>query len=253
MKIPLVIKKIFNWFKLFLAIDVFFVAIWTFILDFNDETLEDEKRIVSAVVSALFLFIAFLLFRWFLKTKRKFAAKDSKKDEFALETAFYLKNQTFIRYMDGWNINGFGTQYFTHHSKQADGSLFAIKWITVAFIPIIPLYQERIKLNSENKKMIFPFFISKSTFNYQLIDRVEITKTLVSWTRIFYYLFFIPMITFPVLFLPLYLKDLRIIFSGTNFWWLILGYVCWGIFIVFLADLWNTRFFIYRNFQKTMK
>lgn len=245
MERKLIFRKAANWFKFFIALNIFVVSLIQLIITLTGKDLEENELIGKTVASSIGGFIGIILFIWFIKTKKRLRSKtrETSPEKTTLEPLFYLKHIKFIQRLDGLNINGFGTSYLTRNSRQEDGSFLAIKWLTIGFFPFAPLYQERIKINSQKKHMFIPFLLTKTTTSYDVIERVNINHKLVKLTYIFYYLFFLPMLISPIIFLLVFIEWLNSILPGTSFWLLILGYLIWGILLLYLVEVWNQKFF----------
>lgn len=235
------LKKIFNWFKLFLAIDILAVSIIMPIAGWQ-EMQEGENRWIGVLIGfVIFFSVGLSLLYWFFKTHRKLYPP---LDMDILESRFYNAFPRLSNVLDGWNFNGFGTKYFSYSNRQPDNSVYATKWITVAFLPIIPLYRERIKIISEKEKFTIPFFISSSRTQFQKMERIKINKRLNVLNLLFYYLIFLGGIISPLILVLIYLKQLLVIFPATRFWWLIVLYFAWGIFLMLMSELWDKRIFL---------
>lgn len=245
------IKKILNGFKLFLALDIFGVSLaGLFSTLFGKEAIEKEKLIVTLVLSGIFIALSVVLFIWFLRTRKKLNANSENFDD-ALESAFYMRNSKWIKHIENFSFNGCGAMYFTQNSKNEDNSIQVIKWLSLIHLPIVPLYQDQIKL--EEEKHTSSFLFSKSLTNYQFLERKPINKSLVRLTYVFYYLFLLPAVVLPIILFLIFIKEVNEIFSGTSFWYLLLAYFAWGIFLFFLADIWNSKLFLNRHFLNKSK
>lgn len=205
---------------------------------------QGEYRWVAVLVgSVIFFSIGLLLFWWFGKTHKKLYPP---LPEHILESRFYTNNPNLSKMLDGWSFNGFGTRYLTYSNKHNDGSFYATKWITMAYFPIIPLYQQCIKIISENERIV-PFVFSSSRMEIELLERIKLDKSLNNITYVFHYLFILPSLVLPVILMLVFIHELGILFPGTRFWWLILLYLAWGIFLFFLMNIWNKRLFLKRK------
>ena len=242
-------KRLFNWFKLFVAIDFIGVALFMPVSERKEFSKDVEQWSPLVIVSVIFFTIGLLLLRWFLKTRKKLRKYLRPLDPSALESAFYQNYPRFSNFIDGWSFNGFGTKYLMYSDRQADGSLYATRWLIVAFLPIVPLYRERISILSETGKVYIPFFFSGSRMELYKKERVKLSRSLIRLTYIFHFLFFLPAIIAPVVLVLMYLNELAVLLPGAAFWWIILAYFAWGIFLMFLTELWNKRLFLDSKFN----
>ena len=238
----LVLKNILNWCKLLLAIDFAIVAVILPIETISKKQFSSEELAASLAIAALFLLIGLLLLRWFFVTRRAIQGNQTSPDQI-LESVFFHQYPRFVRIFEGWNLNGFGTMLLTRNSKRNDGSVEAIKWIVLAFMPFQPLYQERILIESETEKGL-PFLFSTHKMRYRILERVPLNKKLVRYTYFFYYLFFLPMLCWPLIGLFLFLGEINAALPGAKFWYLIIAYITWGILLLYALDLWNKKFFL---------
>lgn len=126
MERKLIFRKIANWFKLFIALDIFVVSIIQLIIALTSQDLEENELIGKTVASSIGGLIGIVLFVWFVRTKKRLTSKthESSTKNVTLESSFYSRNNKFIQRLNGLNINGFGTSYLTRNSRQKDGSFF---------------------------------------------------------------------------------------------------------------------------------
>jgi len=235
----LFLKKLFNWFKLFLAIDFMAVSISMPISAYLDEN-EWKERLAAVIVGFIFFAIGLLLLWWYNRTRKKLQPEYPAG---LIESRFYYHYPIFSSLLDGWNFNGSGTTYLTHTDKKEDGSFSATKWITIAFFPVVPLYQERIRVLSTSGKMI-PFIFSLHKERYAIEERIRLSKEQIIKTYLFYYLFFLPAIVVPLIFMIAFTAELNTVFYGARFWFVISAYLAWGICVMFITERWNKRFFL---------
>jgi hypothetical protein len=238
------LKKLFNWFKLFVAIDFMAVSVFMPISAYLDsDENEWEERLAAIIVGFIFFVIGLLLLWWYNITRKKLQPE---RPTGLIESRFYYHYPTFSSLLDGWNFNGSGTKYLTYTHEKEDGSFCATKWITVAFFPIVPLYQERIRILTSSEKMI-PFIFSLHKERYTIIKRIKLSKKLITNTYLFYYLFFLPAIVVPVILMIAFVEELNTLFSGPRFWFVLLAYLAWGICLMYITECWNKRFFLRRK------
>jgi len=242
----LLIKKIINWFKLYVSFGFIGGSIALCISEYKQFANGFNSWGPIVLFSIILFVIGFLLLLWFIKYHKIYYLRI---DPLIKESRFYSKNRRFCDFVDGWSFNGFGTKYFTYSNKQVDESIYATKWLTLAFIPLIPLYQEKIIIVSEKEILRIPLLFQSSKLIYKVIERLHLNSFLIKLTYCFYFLFVIPALVLPIVFLLIYLAELNIMFSGKKFWWVILTYFAWGIFIIFLTELFNKRFFLKTDFN----
>ena len=70
------------------------------------------------------------------------------------------------------SFNGFGTLLYGCSDERPDKSYVAIKWITAAYVPIIPLQSMRIVEGRRGSTSV-PMYYS-SSLQYQIIERVPL-------------------------------------------------------------------------------
>jgi hypothetical protein len=240
------LKKLFNWVKLFLALNCLVVSVAVLIAGRGEFQKGAEKWGELLLAFGIFFLVGLLLLFWFFKTRKKLHTNRSKKIFTGPESDFYQAYPKLSRLFDGWSFNGFGSRYFTYSNKESNGSVCATKWITMAFLPVIPLYRDQINIISATEKIRIPFFISSSTLKYTLISRVSLDRNLILLTRLFYFAFFLPALVLPIVLALVFLHDLTAHFHGAQFWWVILFYFAWGIFLIFLTELFNKKWFLNR-------
>lgn len=243
----LLLRKILNGFKLFLALDVLVVTGFGVADILRRDTMPEQELIGSLVAVGVGALVGLLLLFWFWKTYKRLKGPSVILPEFQYESAFYRSFPALCRFIDGGSIFGFGTGYFTRNSQGKDFSFQAIKWLTIAHLPIFPLYQTRILIKSSGVIGFIPFILTVSSMNYQVLAKVPLSKKLIRLTYAFYFAFFLPALILPLVFMLVYLPELNAAFAGPRFWWLILGYLGWGILLVWLLDRWNTVWFLKRE------
>ena len=237
----LFLKKLFNWFKLLVALDFMAVAIFLSISSYLELKEDDwEQRLAIIIGGSLFFLVGLLLLWWYNRTRKKLQPEYPAT---LMESRFYHDYPTFSKLVDGWRFNGTGSSFLTYSCKKEDGSFHATKWITVAFFPVVPLYQERIHVISSSGSMV-PFIFSVHKERYVAEERIKLNKKLVRNTYLYYYLFFLPAIVVPIILMIAFLDELNTLFNGPRFWFIILAYMVWGICLMFVTERWNKRFFL---------
>ncbi len=202
------------------------------------------------IVQVIGYFVALsllLLFYFFHKKLRKTRKQSSPKEMGQLESKFYHNSPRFVKFMDNISIKGIGTKFFTLHKLEPDGSYEGIKWITIAYMPIFPLYQERINQLVQKKKNIIPFALHLEKEDYQIIKRLKLDIKMVRRTFIMTYGLFLPFMLIPLPFVIAYRKLLATHFEGPKFWIVLLVYLFWGILIFALMEYWNNKYFLKRK------
>jgi hypothetical protein len=69
-----------------------------------------------------------------------------------------------------YSIWGFGTGYRSDTSLLPDGTFITTKWITLFYVPIIPLRSYRVKYLGSSSEFHFTGF--SSTSQYQIIQKI---------------------------------------------------------------------------------
>lgn len=241
------LKQIFNWFKLFLALDCIGVSIAILITGSAEFKKGPEKWGSLLLVFSVFFLIGIFLLVWFYKTRKKHKANKRINVNAGPESAFCHNYPIIANLFDGWSFNGFGSNYFTYSDKQPDDSLYATKWIIFAFLPIVPLYRERIKVISDTQKIHIPFFISSSSLKYTVLERVTLDNKRIIFARLFYYIVFLPGVVVPLVLFFVFLREVNAYLPGSQLWYILICYFVWGIFLFFLAESFNKKCFLNSN------
>jgi hypothetical protein len=244
----LFLRRLFNWFKLLVALDFMVVSV----VLVASERQEFEKGIERwgplVVVGFVMFCIGLVLLIWFIRIWKKHSREFLAHYPDALESVFYLRYPKFSKFMDGWSFNGIGSKFMTWSGVKDDGSVYATKWIVLGFFPAVPLYRQRLKIVAEKEKIHIPFFAAVSKLEFISMERVRLDKKLIRTTYLFYFLFFLPALVLPLVLGLIFLKELVNFFPGSSFWWLLLAYFGWGVFLIFLTEVFHKKLFLKRKF-----
>lgn len=194
----------------------------------------------------MFLLIGILLLRSYAKNRVK-RAKTTIANEVLYESNFYKKYKPFINIFDGYSFNGFGTKYFLYTNKAADQSFATTKWLILGFLPICPLYRNKIMSESEKERYYFPFFF-KSSSQIVVLNQEPLNHKLNRYVYLLYYMFIIPLLLIPVVLLINYLTFFTRHFPGKTFWYLILLYFAWGVGVYAVSEIINKRLLLHKNY-----
>ncbi|HAK59588.1 MAG TPA: hypothetical protein DCO77_04285 [Nitrospiraceae bacterium] len=134
-------------------------------------------------------------------------------------------------------LNGTGVSILDYHERRADGSSLVTKWLTLFFMPIAPLWRERIKPGRESLRLWIPFVWHTETFAYQSLERLAVDGTRRARVYLFYYLFVLPFSTGPLMGFLIWLGVSSTQISAGRFWLIAGLLVLWGMF-VFLLEHW---------------
>lgn len=130
------------------------------------------------------------------------------------------------------NINGTGTRFLGYSPLDKDGSCFVTNWVTILYLPVIPLYRAKIK-----RKITLPI-----EFKYEILDKDKLVLKEVIITYLFGWIIFPLIIFWPFTFsffsiqrfIGIQNQDLFIIpFSVFA--------LVWVIFISWRLKLWDER------------
>lgn len=184
-----------------------------------------------------------LLLKYF-KTREK---KDLSLTNSDKPLTFFDEYPQILRLIERYSMNGIGTKYFTYGNQMEDGSILAMKWFTIAWMPVIPIRQDRIKIIEENDTIYIPLVFWKSKFVYEKIDSFPINKKLRRITYIFYYALFLPALFLPIV--SLIVWSILVNFSSDtySFWLTVFGIFFYGIFCFFLEEKWNKKYFLNKS------
>jgi hypothetical protein len=90
-------------------------------------------------------------------------------------------------------FNGFGTRYYGAKSKQADGSYITTKWITAAWLPLLPIHSLRVRKVGKGGWGVF--FYTHSSTQYEILGNVPMSANLLqvflTWLWVLIPLFFV--------------------------------------------------------------
>jgi len=182
----------------------------------------------------------------FLRSVRRQSNKISQTPCSGPETRFYSHNKNWLQLFEGWSFNGCGSMSLTRNRRAEDGSYESIVWLTLFYMPLWPLYQERVSRLQQQKSIYIPFLFSYTDTAYRRMQPVPLRRRLIWLTCVFYYLLWLPALIMPVVLLLVYLDELNRAFPGPWFWLLIAGYFAWGVCWMALMEFWNKRLFLKR-------
>jgi len=241
------LRQLFNWFKFLLALD--FIVAPVILVITERAVFEKEFEYWGSLLAVVLLFwsIGILLLVWFFRIQKKHRSYLLKLYPGAVESLFYLRFPRFCALMEGGSFNGVGTTWMTYSNAQEDGSVYATRWIFLGFFPSFPLYQQRIKIRSENTGTHIPFFAAVTKLEFERFEKTPLDRTLIRATFAFYFLFFLPALILPLIIGLIYLPVLMWKFPGAQFWWLLLMYFAWGIFLFYVKEIFNKRIFLERK------
>lgn len=212
---------------------------------------ENEPR--ENIIIVILIIVVSLLLAYFLlsnaRKQYKLLQASRKKSLPQYESAFFRRFPAFCSAIDNVHLKGFGTSMHTLHDLKKDGSMVGIQWFTLGYFPILPLYQVRFKILGE-KNWKIPFVLTVSTLKTEKLEMQFLNQSLILQTYIIFYLVFIPLIVLPIVLVMLNLVFFRTAFPGPNFWWLILGYLIYGVSIYALWQGFNNRFYLKKSFIK---
>ncbi len=251
MKVSL-LRRVLNGAKLLFSLLLFYLAaVLQAALWYADVPPTPIEMAIAQVADVLFVLAAILLFISFFRTRRKWrAAADPKPvsevHRDSSESTIYHGARGLLKPLEGWSLNGCGTMQLTRNRRDADGSYETITWLTLFFMPVAALYQERITPVQREKSIQIPFLFSYTSAAYRRMHPAPLRRRLIWFTYAFYYLLWLPALVLPIILLLVYLDELNRAFPGPSFWLLIFGYFAWGVCWMALMEFWNKRVFLNR-------
>lgn len=251
MKVSL-LRRVLNGLKLVLSL--FFLSFAVLIaaaILLADVRPTPKELVLALVLLAVSLLAGVLLMISFIRTRRKWRAAAGPKPAPEVhhdrsESTIYHAARGLLKPLEGWSFNGCGTMQLTRNRRAEDGSYETITWITVFFMPLAALYQERITPMQREKSIQMPFLFSYTSAAYRRMHPAPLRRTLIWLTYAFYYLLWLPALVLPIVLLLVFLDELNRAFPGPSFWLLILGYFAWGVCWMALMEFWNKRMFLKR-------
>lgn len=202
---------------------------------------------IAIGINAVVLIGGSLLVMKYFKTKEK---KDLSVTNSDKPLTFFDKYPQILQLIERYSINGIGTKYFTYSNQLEDGSIMAMKWFTIAWMPVIPIRQDRIKIIEETDTIYIPFVFWNSKFEYEKIDSFPINKKLRKATYIFYYALFLPALLLPIVSLIVWSILTNFSSETYTYWLAVLGVFSFGICCYFLEEKWNKKYFLNKNFEE---
>ncbi|MFT4602371.1 MAG: hypothetical protein ACI857_002557 [Arenicella sp.] len=243
-----ILKLIWHWFKLILAIS-FVGGPIGMIADTHKEVDSTEKLVMITVIISIFVIIGLLFLKSFVKNQRK---NDKAATPLFWQSKFYAEHPKFSQLLLKGRLNGTGSAAYTSHNKLVDESYERIVWLSVAFIPITPLIQQRVTPEEKDKKWRLPLVLSIEKSSVIEIEKTKLNRRLVAYTYIFYYGFILPSIIAPLILFINFREELSQAFPGPNFWWLILTYLIFGILLMFVAEMFNRKSFLKHSYKREL-
>lgn len=217
-------------------------------LFFGPEAKPEEKWQVQLWIGIDFVFfvLTFILFRSLFKKKKSteperivLSARPIVKEP-AIKLRFDQRHPGFVALFERVSFRGIGIKYLTYFNKLSDDSIWAARWFTIGFLPIIPISVDRLH-RDENSTPLFPF-VFKSTKFYT--DRIEIQafpSKLKRVTFVVHYAFTLPALLAPVALIAVLIFSYGYNLANSPLWAYLLGGLIWWAGVVYLNENWNNK------------
>jgi len=195
-------------------------------------TRKRQMQIAWSIFAGAFvaLSISLILFRAFLENRKK------QKDKPGFFEGLALNYPRLFERLGKISLNGTGLSILDYHDKRPDGSYLVTKWLTVFYMPIAPIFRERIIPAKTISKIRIPFYWHTDTLEYQKLERLNVDKRRTARIYLYHYLFFLPFSVGPLLGFLIWQGISSMQMTAIQFWCIVILLALWGMFIFYLEE-----------------
>lgn len=240
--------QIWNGFKLFLVLDCWFAITMVLVQSWPAKEIRPAEWQGSMAAAGIFFILSIGLLYSVFRTRRRLRQTATDSPTSSSHSAFYRMAPRFCDAIAGGAILGCGSQFLTEFGKRPDYSIGVVQWFTVFHFPISPLWAVRIKVQEQKTSLSIPMVFNIQQTTYLPESYLPLPKRLITSTYLYYYAFLLPAILLPPVAIELNWAWVTENFEGPKFWWIILGYLVWGIWLFASTDRRNHGLFHRKQF-----